>query len=175
MASSVRTYQPKKRQRSKVHGFRARMKTRAGRNVLKARRARGRKVLSAYVSSEAEKTSSQAFPRRLRLGSNRNYRYVYRRGRSYAAGHLTLVYCRGRDLKIGFSVSKKVGNAVTRNRVRRWMREDIRRMQARLRRGRYIFIARPTAGECAHSVITEDVLTALGKAGMLKDDLACGD
>ena len=41
------TYQPKKRQRSKVHGFRARMKTRNGKNVLKRRRNKGRHKLSA--------------------------------------------------------------------------------------------------------------------------------
>ncbi|MFA5030621.1 MAG: 50S ribosomal protein L34 [Patescibacteria group bacterium] len=43
---SKRTYQPKKRQRSKVHGFRVRSRKKGGQKVLKARRRKGRKRLS---------------------------------------------------------------------------------------------------------------------------------
>ena len=112
----------------------------------------------------------ESFPRRYRLGDNRNYRFVYRRGKSNPSRTLTLVHLKGRELKIGFSVSGKVGNAVTRNRIRRWMREDVRKLRTRLKCGKYIFVARPSAAEISHAALTREIGSLLNRAKLLKEE-----
>ena len=113
---------------------------------------------------------SEAFPRRYRLGGNKNYRYVYRRGKSFPSRNLVLIHLKGRELKIGFSVSGKVGNAVTRNRIRRCLREDIRRLRPRRKCGRYVFIARTSVVDVPHAALTRELRKLLDRAKLLKEE-----
>ena len=113
----------------------------------------------------------ESFPRRYRLGGNRNYRYVYRKGKSYPSRSLVLIHLRSRDLKIGFSVSGKVGNAVTRNRIRRWLREDVRRLRYRMKCGKYVFIARKGIADVPHEALTRELDRLLEKARLLKEEV----
>ena len=92
--------------------------------------------------------------RRGRLSRSRDFDAVYRRGRSSAGRHL-VVYIFPRDpgsdetpVRVGLSVSRKVGDAVTRNRIKRVLREQFAAYAEMVPTGcDVVIIARPGSAE----------------------------
>lgn len=80
-----------------------------------------------------------------RLRKRKQFSYVYHRGKSCACRELVLLHARNQRLQVGFSVSRKVGGSVTRNRVKRRLREQFRRMIPQLKPGLYVIVARGAA------------------------------
>ena len=106
--------------------------------------------------------------RRYRLKKNRAFQYVYRKGHSVACRNLVMLLAPGRELKIGFSVSKKTGKAVTRNRIKRRLRECFRPYLGDVKTGLYVIVARPSAAEAAFDDLKRDVRYLLKKQDALR-------
>ena len=107
--------------------------------------------------------------RQYRLKKNRAFQYVYRRGHSAACRDLVMLFARGRELKVGFSVSKKVGNAVIRNKVKRRLRECFRPYLGDVKTGLYVIVARPSAAKATFQSLQKDVRYLLKKQDALKE------
>ena len=107
--------------------------------------------------------------RQYRLQKNRAFQYVYRRGHSVACRDLVMLCAKGRGLKVGFSVSRKVGNAVIRNRTKRRLRECFRPWLGDVKPGLYVIIARPSAAKATFQSLQKDMRYLLKKQEALKE------
>lgn len=107
------------------------------------------------------------------LKKNHEFRRLYSKGKSAAAATMAC-YCRktGREVnRIGFTVSNKIGNAVTRNRIRRRLREIYRLHERGLKRGYdIVVVARHRAAEADYHRLERDLLRVFGALSLLKEE-----
>lgn len=86
-----------------------------------------------------------------RIKKNEEFQRVFKHGKSFANRQFVVYVCDAPDqqeFRIGLSVSKKIGNAVMRNRIKRYIRQSFFEMKEELLQDRdYIIIARHPAAK----------------------------
>lgn len=112
--------------------------------------------------------------RRNRLSRSRDFDTVYRHGRSVSTRYLVLYRFdrdddEGGDVRLGIAVPKKIGTAVTRNRIKRRLRESWRELLPEVASGTdYVLLVRAPLAEAEESRgadwIRERLEEVLGKA-----------
>lgn len=119
----------------------------------------------------------ECFRRESRLRSSLDFQRVRRRGKRQQGRWLTLAYLRRADApdagslpsRMGLSVNKRVGSAVQRNRVKRRLREAIRRRLWKTQPGwDMIVTARPEAASADYAALADALYDVLSRARLLR-------
>ena len=106
-----------------------------------------------------------------RIKKNQDFQTVFKSGKS-SANRQFIVYVYNRDelehFRIGLSVSKKIGNAVTRNRIKRLIRQFFLEHKDQVQTKDYVIIARKPVAEMSYEDVKKSMLHVLRVAKVLK-------
>lgn len=105
------------------------------------------------------------------LKKNRDFRQVYRRGKSFANRNLVFyVLYTGEETRIGFSISKKVANAVGRNTIKRRLREISRLNAYQIKNGYDIIcIVRVRSKNADYHTLNAAFMNLVKRAGIREE------
>lgn len=112
-------------------------------------------------------------PRSLSMTRRTEFAAVRKKGQSHGCRNFlmaTLVHGEIEHVKIGLITSRRVGNAVKRNRIRRRLRSILSKYGDRIESGRYlVMVARPGASESTFQQLERDWLRLADRLGILKN------
>ncbi|EOC99431.1 ribonuclease P protein component [Caldisalinibacter kiritimatiensis] len=109
--------------------------------------------------------------KKYRLRSNKEFKRVYKKGKSLANRYLVMFYIKNpyNYNRVGFTVTKKLGKAVVRNKVRRRIKEGYRLNADKVKQGYdIIFLSRVNAKNAEYKDLERAILHLIRKSGLLK-------
>ena len=107
-----------------------------------------------------------------RLTKNKYFQYIYRKGTKVHSANITLLYAstKIKPLKVGITVSNKVGDAVTRNKVKRRIRAIIRNYLKNMSdKYNYVIVVRPSVVNLSFDELKKEVRYILKKGNLLNE------
>ena len=104
------------------------------------------------------------------IKENSDFKRLYYRGKSVVKGNIALYYRKNTFSfsRLGLTVSPKVGNAVTRNRIRRIIKENYRLLQGLAQGYDIVVVARKRSVNATFYDFKKDLESALREGGLLK-------
>ena len=108
-----------------------------------------------------------------RLKKRYQFNYVYKSGEHYSSEHTVLyvVSSKTKFIKVGFAVTKKVGHAVVRNKIRRRLREVVREQLPRLKQNyNVIIVAKENIVEASFNQLCFEINKLFKKANLFNEE-----
>lgn len=110
--------------------------------------------------------------KKLRIKKNEEFQLVFHRGQSFANKQFVIYMLPKEEqayFRIGLSVSKKIGNAVMRNQIKRYIRQSFLELEDQIVKGQdYVIIARKPAASMTFHEVKASLVHALKRGKALK-------